>query len=397
MAMMMALDPIGGSSVYYRCTACWECFFTVNDFSVHAQTAHCKLLICEGHNSALDEQNQHPCERSVDYSVLVQPKLEPVSDAVDEYIELQYDSDMAGGTAVDHGESLGIVEGRSNDEHVMNWLQMLSGEGTSFQAPPSLPPHEEEETEHVEASDMNPSLDAAMVNIVIPRPQPLSLKRRRKRKVVFTRHKGISHSNRANSSMLLAKKAAARKAAREEQKEAARKTAEEIVEQAVFVRQDIHPALDVDTSTCNGPDGNGQLKNCSRGHPENERKPGTYGCSLCISDNVYDGIETLFRHRFEVHGCTIPQNVLTKYEKKKLPKSKRIMCNLCRTILKSMSGFMEHKKSKMHLAAIAGIEKQMQHAESTSRLNKNWICGVCGQTFETRNVLQSHQCPISKN
>ncbi|XP_014663621.1 PREDICTED: uncharacterized protein LOC106806258 [Priapulus caudatus] len=367
--MMMALDPIGGSSVYYRCTACWECFFTVNDFSVHAQTAHCKLLICEGHNSAPDEQNQHPCERSVDYSVLVQPKLEPVSDVVDEYIELQYDSDMAGGTAVDHGESLDIVEGRSiNDENVMNWLQMVSGEGTSFQAPPSLPPHKEEETEHVEASDMNPSSDAAMANIVIPAPQPLSLKRRRKRKVLFTQCKGISRSNRANSAMILAQKAAARKAAREAQKEAARKTAgeaqkeatEEIVKQTWFGRQVIYPASDLDTSTCNAPDGNGQLKSGYREHP-NGRKPGTYGCSLCISDKVYDGIETLYHHRFEVHGCNIPQNVLTKYDKK-LPKSNGIVCNLCMTTSKSKRRFLLHKTSKMHLAAIAEIKMQMQHA-----------------------------------
>ncbi|XP_014668410.1 PREDICTED: zinc finger protein 561-like isoform X3 [Priapulus caudatus] len=42
----MASDTV----CYYRCTACCECFFTSAAFIAHAQSVHCKVLVCQGHD-----------------------------------------------------------------------------------------------------------------------------------------------------------------------------------------------------------------------------------------------------------------------------------------------------------------------------------------------------------
>lgn len=41
--------------VYYKCTACSECFTAEEIFFAHTRTWHCKILVCEGQNPTLDE------------------------------------------------------------------------------------------------------------------------------------------------------------------------------------------------------------------------------------------------------------------------------------------------------------------------------------------------------
>ncbi|XP_014670899.1 PREDICTED: zinc finger protein 628-like [Priapulus caudatus] len=42
--------------MYYRCSACCECFFSEAGFIDHARQVHCKVLICQGHNADYDSQ-----------------------------------------------------------------------------------------------------------------------------------------------------------------------------------------------------------------------------------------------------------------------------------------------------------------------------------------------------
>ncbi|XP_014661469.1 PREDICTED: uncharacterized protein LOC106804698 [Priapulus caudatus] len=121
---MAAPDAIGNSSVYYRCTACWECFFTVNDFSFHAQTAHCKMLICEGHNSCVNEQQLNVPAHPAKHSPPVQVKQEPAADG---YAEVDWRVPLPGSD--DASPEARGCETSDNDERlVMNWLRSLANQ-----------------------------------------------------------------------------------------------------------------------------------------------------------------------------------------------------------------------------------------------------------------------------
>lgn len=58
------------AGTYYRCTACWECFFTNEAFLTHALSVHCKVLVNQGHDPTEStqedafEQNLHPVVKS---------------------------------------------------------------------------------------------------------------------------------------------------------------------------------------------------------------------------------------------------------------------------------------------------------------------------------------------
>lgn len=49
--------------VYYRCTACFECFFTPENFFRHAQAVHCKVLKCQGHNPGNRDSEKNMIEQ----------------------------------------------------------------------------------------------------------------------------------------------------------------------------------------------------------------------------------------------------------------------------------------------------------------------------------------------
>lgn len=48
--------PASSSMLYYRCTACCECFFLEEEFLDHAKFVHCKVLVCQGHDP--DEETE---------------------------------------------------------------------------------------------------------------------------------------------------------------------------------------------------------------------------------------------------------------------------------------------------------------------------------------------------
>ncbi|XP_014670953.1 PREDICTED: zinc finger protein 135-like [Priapulus caudatus] len=66
------------SNEYYRCMACWECFFTITAFYTHARQVHCKVLVSQGHDSenvcdTMDDAAAHSMHEGVssDATVIV--------------------------------------------------------------------------------------------------------------------------------------------------------------------------------------------------------------------------------------------------------------------------------------------------------------------------------------
>lgn len=57
----MELDTL----IYYKCTACSECFITEEIFFAHTRTWHCKILISEGHDSCVNAMMTSDMENSL--------------------------------------------------------------------------------------------------------------------------------------------------------------------------------------------------------------------------------------------------------------------------------------------------------------------------------------------